>query len=473
MAIVTAQVSSSARRAISPWSATFKDRELERAYRKFAVDQNGRVDQLLMISGALILALYGFLDWMVLGDLASWTVANRAIASSLIAGCWILSYTSFGQRHLMWISAMTVVLATVCMMTMIMKIGSISPPYYIGLIHVGVMFSSVARINFRVCTSLLYFIIGWFLIATWGFKVDPAFVSGRFFVVGTLMSCAMGNYFLEYTRRQDFIAHREREQFYLQVQAMADEAEKSVKRKNALLNVLGHVVKTPLHQIIGYAQIIEQSDDLPEETRDTPGFAAEIHRAGVALSHQSQRILDYSRADAGLITSKPQRSHCKRMVREAIYRHEAMINEKKIALAVNCDETPVYADTRHIVRALDELIDNAIRYSPPGSQLRIESHITSAGVVLSIGDNGPGIPEGDIDHVGDALNRTEEFRNMGGDKLGIGVSLARTLVRIGGGKLYFSSIPDQGSLAQIVFPHVMEPDNRNKNATLAPLKKAS
>ncbi|MEM9422570.1 MAG: HAMP domain-containing sensor histidine kinase, partial [Pseudomonadota bacterium] len=277
---------------------------------------------------------------------------------------------------------------------------------------------------------------------------------------------------LERNRRLEYLEFRAKEHYYAQVKVMAEEAELSVRRKNALLNVLGHVVKTPLHQIIGYAQIIEQSEALPPEEEQISSFAEEIRRAGQALSYQSQRILDYSRAEADLIGSQFHDSNAARMVREAIYRHEDSIREKHINVKIGCGETPIRVDTRHVIRALDELIDNAVRYCPPGSNILITTEETVGGLALTIADDGPGIAEGDINRVGDALNQTEEFRNMGGDKLGIGVSLAHILLKLGGGKLHFCSIPDIGTVARVIFPRTTKPPKENGTATRSTQKVA-
>ena len=263
---------------------------------------------------------------------------------------------------------------------------------------------------------------------------------------------------VERDRRLEYLEVRAKDAYYRQVVTMAEDAEASVKRKNALLNVLGHVVKTPLHQVIGYAQIMEQTikqgeaDGIPD-SHSMAQFAGEIRKAGTSLSNQSQRILNYTRAEGGLLPSHPQRTTPKRLIKEAISRYEEKIARQCLEVIDESRDIDIIADTRHLVNGIDELIDNTLRYSPPGSTLRIWVEETVSGIVLSIEDNGPGITEGELQLQSDSLETQEDFRHMRGDKLGIGLPLSHALIKVGGGKLYFSSIPDSGSLARIVFPY--------------------
>ncbi|MEM9235050.1 MAG: HAMP domain-containing sensor histidine kinase, partial [Pseudomonadota bacterium] len=396
----------------------------------------------------------------------------RVISFPILVALFFLTFTPWGHRNMMWITVAIVATVSVSFAFIMAAIGSASPPYYVGLIQLAVQFSAVARLNFRVCAGLLGFMTLTLFFATRGFPAGVDLLTGQVLVISIFIGSAAGNYFLERNRRMEFVTYREREHFYARVKEMAEDAERSVDRKNALLNVLGHVVKTPLHQIIGYAQIIEQTDAETEADQETRSFASEIYRAGTTLSHQSQRLLDYSRADAGLLPASPQTTTPARVVREAIYRHEDPADAKRIKLEIDCEENDIVIDPRHMTRALDELIDNAVRYCPPGSTVRISSTRTAAGTVISIADNGPGIVEANFDLAGEALRQVEDVRKLGGDKLGIGVSLSRTLARISGGALYFSSIPDKGSLAQILIPDCKIDDLRAE-AEVPALKQAS
>lgn len=460
-------------RPINRWTARLKDAQLERAYRRYAVETGGHLDRLLMISGAAAHVGYALLDWFAVRDIAPAMNANRFIAASLMVALWAFSFTNTGRRFHMWLSLAIAGIAIISTSILIHQVGSPSPPYYVGLIHVGVGFSALGRITFRANSALLLLITAGFFWSVADLPKTPALVTGQFFVIGTFMSCAMSNYFLETNRRIEFLTVREKEIYYVQVQAMADEAKQSLRRKNALLNVLGHVVKTPLHQMIGYAQLIEQTARQANADADEVAFAEEISRAGQALTHQSQRILDYARADAGLISATPQKTNVARVVAEVMYRHEDTIAEKRLDLHNEVEGLDVVVDVRHVVRAFDEVLDNAVRYSPPGTEIHLYTETEADRVILCLRDAGPGIAEGDVDRIGDALNRTEEFRNVGGDKLGIGVSLARILAEIGQAKVLLSSFPGQGTLVQIIMPRREVESPAEADASLTTLSSAA
>ncbi len=437
---------------LDPWSVRFRDSALERDFRRYSTERDNATDQFILLSGVGIFIAYGFLDWLTLGDLAIWVIGLRIASAPLSISLILWTYTPRGRAHMQAVSTIIMGLGTICLALMVYSLGLVSPPYYVGILHFAIAFSSIIRVNFRVCLALLLFMYGSIAVATINIPKGPDLYAAHFFLISILTSCAMVNYFLERNRRNEFLQAQQRAAYYQQVQEMADEAERSVKRKNAILNVLGHVVKTPLHQIIGYAQIIEQTGKM-QGGEDLSGFAEEIQRAGNTLSHQSQRLLDFSRADSGLISPVLKKTTPARLVREALYRNETAATEKAINIVQECDETEVLVDSRQLVRALEEIIDNAIQFSAPGASVTIKSNATAGGVVLTIADNGPGIPPEDLDRVIDAMNRTEDFRNVGGDKLGIGVSLARALVTIAGGKFYFASAPEHGTLVTFVLPY--------------------
>lgn len=439
--------------ALDLWSVRFQDQSKEGAFKTFSVDRNGLTERFIMFSGAGLHLSYGVLDALTIGDLATSTIIVRLLGFLLIIPAVAWTLTSLGKRNIMWVASFVVVVMAVSMGIMIQWMGTITPPYYVGFIHLSLVFCSVVQINFRVCAALLLFNYATFLYAMPVIPNQVDLVAAHFFLVATFISCATVNYVLERSRRLEFVEYREKQRYFDQVREMRDAAEGSLRRRNALLNVLGHVVKTPLHQVIGYAQVIEQTAKMSGEETEIPGFADEIVRAGQTLSHQSQRILDYSRAEAGLLNISLQTTTPKRLISEVTHKYLQPAEDKKVAIKIDCEETPVFVDPRHMARGLDELVGNAVAYCPPGSTITIRSRMAAERIVLSIMDDGPGIPESEIARVSDALNQTDEFKNVGGDRLGIGVSLARILIRISGGELLFSSAPDKGCLAEIVlFP---------------------
>lgn len=457
----------SAHGALDLWSDRFTDPVRERAFKAYSQVRNGPTERFILISGTGIHLAYGILDWLTLGpEIAPITVLIRVLGVLLLAPLYAWTFSKRGAAYIMWVSVAAALIMSSSMGLMLHKMQTITPPYYVGFIHLSLVFSSVLQINFRVCLSLLLSNYVIFSLAVPPITGHADFIAAHFFLIASFVSCAVVNYVLERNRRLEFVEYKEKQRYYDEVQRLANETEISLHRRNALLNVLGHVVKTPLHQIIGYAQVIEQTEKMAPEPTENLEFAAEIVRAGQTLSHQSQRILDYSRAEAGLLNVSLQTTNPERLVNEALHTVEKSAEDKKIAIESHCTDANIIADSRHMTLALNEIIGNAVKYCPPGSRIDIYTEETPLGILLSIKDNGPGIPESELGRVSDALNQTEEFRNMGGDRLGIGVSLACILARIAGGRLFFSSIPNAGSLAQILFA---KPERQSETA----LKRAS
>ena len=120
------------------------------------------------------------------------------------------------------------------------------------------------------------------------------------------------------------------------------------------------------------------------------------------------------------------------LVRDVIELYQVVAEEKSISLSHTLTlELAVHADRNRIQQALANLIDNAIKYTPPGGRVEVSAGRENSAVVLRVRDNGMGIPADEIPRIWDRLYRGDKSRTEKG--LGLGLSLVKAVVHAHGG----------------------------------------
>lgn len=130
---------------------------------------------------------------------------------------------------------------------------------------------------------------------------------------------------------------------------------------------------------------------------------------------------------------------------------ELIVRSKNIALHVSAAaETSVYGDPSKIKQVLEILLDNAIRHTPAGGEISIGIDSTPKSVTLTVADNGEGIPPAHRDKIFDRFYQVDRARSTG--KAGLGLSIARYIIKQHGGTIKVDSLPGQGATFVITLP---------------------
>jgi signal transduction histidine kinase len=112
----------------------------------------------------------------------------------------------------------------------------------------------------------------------------------------------------------------------------------------------------------------------------------------------------------------------------------------------------VNIDAKRIRQVLDNLIDNAIKYSPPGTEIVISSEVSGNELLVSISDHGVGIPAGELTNIFDRMYRIEQRVYSGVSGMGLGLYIAQGLVEAHDGKIWAESTLGQGSTIKFTIP---------------------
>jgi PAS domain S-box-containing protein len=231
--------------------------------------------------------------------------------------------------------------------------------------------------------------------------------------------------------------------------------EREVERmKTEFLSNISHELRTPLTPIKGYAEIL-RSRPVPQEK--VGSFLDGILEATDRLERVIDLLVSYAAVEAGRLTVHAEPLKVRDLLDRAVARWSRRTGEshplsRKVARGVGT----VSADRRLLDRSLDELIDNAVKYSPGGGRVTLTAAVSDNGdgpaVELSVADRGVGIPPDHLDAVFDDFRQLDgsATRQYGG--LGLGLAYVNRIVRAHDGELRCQSIPGKGSTFTIVLP---------------------
>jgi signal transduction histidine kinase len=214
---------------------------------------------------------------------------------------------------------------------------------------------------------------------------------------------------------------------------------------------VSYELRSPLTTIIGFAHFLSDPTTGPMTLKQSE-YLSYITSSTNALLAIINNILDLATIDAGAMTLNLGPVDVKKTVTEATAGIQDRLANEHIRLDVDIDPTiqDFVADERRIVQVLYNLLANAVGFSPTHGAVGLRARRTSNGVVFSVSDSGPGIPDGVKDKVFDWFeSHANGSRHRGA---GLGLSLVRSFVELHGGRVHVDSIVGQGTVVTCEFP---------------------
>ena len=228
--------------------------------------------------------------------------------------------------------------------------------------------------------------------------------------------------------------------------------ETLTRRKREFLANMSHELRTPLNAIIGFGEVLAQEIFGPLNPRQYD-YVRDIVGSGRQLLALINDILDLAKIDAGRMELALEDVSVHEMLRQVASRFmgDAARSDVDIAVVVDPDAGTVMADRRRVAQVLDILVSNALRFSPHGSSVAVRAIRGDDGVLVAVGDNGPGVDPKDHGRI------FEEFGQLTPDLAspgpGLGLPLARAFVELHHGRLDVISEPEQhGSVFVFMIP---------------------
>ena len=232
--------------------------------------------------------------------------------------------------------------------------------------------------------------------------------------------------------------------------------EREVERmKSEFLSRIGHELRTPLTAILGYSDILRRRKVPQAKARE---FHDEIYESGQRLSRIVQMLEFSAAAEAGRSLMRPERTSVRAIVDPVVTEWGARVNgDHAITRRVARGLPDITADRRWLALSLNELVDNAVKFSPEGGKVNVVATSATSddgrpAVEISVVDEGVGMTDADVDRIfGDfAQGDSSDTRRFGG--LGLGLSLVKRVAEAHGGRVSCDSTPRKGSKFSIVIP---------------------
>ena len=219
-------------------------------------------------------------------------------------------------------------------------------------------------------------------------------------------------------------------------------------RRDLIANA-SHEFKTPLFSLAGSLELIDEGDLSPEEQSE---FLQVMRQQVDRLRNMAVSMLDLSRVEAGSFELNPEDVDLALLGQSVLDEFQAQAQSKDVALSFEGEDgQTAWCDEQRLVQVLRALIDNAVKYSPPGSSVRLSSTLEDKEAVVVVADDGPGISRSELPHVFERFHRGREERGTTAGA-GLGLSIARELTEMMGGGITAASPPDGGACFTVRLP---------------------
>ncbi|MBO7251878.1 MAG: PAS domain-containing sensor histidine kinase [Oscillospiraceae bacterium] len=219
-------------------------------------------------------------------------------------------------------------------------------------------------------------------------------------------------------------------------------------RREFTANV-SHELKTPLHTISGYAELMK-TGLVPAE--DMPGFAEKIYTQAQRMRLLVENTLRLSRLDEGAEDLQQTNVDLQQVARDVI--QELTAPAELASVSITLESPPVSVRTvPQLVRAIVfNLAENAVKYNTPGGNVLIRISQKDTGILLSVTDTGIGIPEQDQERIFERFYRVDKSRSAAVDGTGLGLSIVKHACLILKARLELTSTPGNGTTISVHFP---------------------
>ena len=230
------------------------------------------------------------------------------------------------------------------------------------------------------------------------------------------------------------------------------------ERRNFVSNV-SHELRTPLTSIKSYTEALV--DGAWENKEIAPGFLKVIETETDRMMRMITDLLNLSRMDQNRLALEKEFINMNELVVHIVNRFEMVLQSEpyrdknyRILTDITQRDLWVELDQDKITQVLDNIINNAIKYSPDGGRIIVRLMETHTDIIVSVSDEGLGISRKDIPHLFDRFYRVDKARSraMGGS--GLGLAIAQEVIQLHGGKIWVNSIENKGSTFFVSLPYI-------------------
>ena len=234
-----------------------------------------------------------------------------------------------------------------------------------------------------------------------------------------------------------------------QTQEMRDDFSELDRLKSNFIAITSHELRTPLGLILGHATFMKEM--IPEEFVEPMDT---IIRSATRLKEIVENLTNVGNYETGLASIRQNTISIPDIIEDVESSFQDMAALKNISLATNIktEDLQVIADADKITAALSNLVRNAITFTNEGGHILISTEEITGHVQVSVKDDGVGIPASDLSNVFERFFQVESHLTRHHTGMGLGLSVAKSMIELHGGRIWVESIQGQGSTFTFILP---------------------
>lgn len=237
-----------------------------------------------------------------------------------------------------------------------------------------------------------------------------------------------------------------------QLEARSREAEQANQLKSEFLASMSHELRTPLHTIIGFSELLTEQLEGPLNPKQHR-FVGHILQDARHLLELINQVLDISKIESGRLELRRESFDFGQCIEEVLagIRHHAA-SKNIIIESKNGFQGPLHADRLRVKEIFYNLLNNAVKFTPQGGRVWVESGREGGFLVATVRDTGIGISEKEHTAIFEKFYQAGDPKENTREGTGLGLPITRRLVELHGGSISVESRPGQGSEFTVTFP---------------------
>lgn len=246
--------------------------------------------------------------------------------------------------------------------------------------------------------------------------------------------------------------------FFVWIERDITKAKEIDQAKTEFVSLASHQLRTPLSAINWYTEMLIDGD-AGDVNEDQKNYLNEIYRGSKRMVDLVNSLLNVSRLELGTFIVEPTVTSLESIARDVVNEMKSQIIKKKLMICedYSSDVPQIPIDLKLIRIVFQNLISNAIKYTPENGRIeitiQIEKHVEEAkNILVTVKDTGYGIPKYQHDKIFSKLFRADNVKKMEAEGTGLGMYIVKQIIDETGGKIWFESEEDKGSIFYITIP---------------------
>ena len=235
-----------------------------------------------------------------------------------------------------------------------------------------------------------------------------------------------------------------------ELKAAKEKAEESDRLKTAFIQNISHEIRTPLNGIVGFVELLQQADN---ESDKKAQYVEIINSCTQQLTTLVNDFIDISKLESGTLELNISEFQIKEIIRDldAYFSRQAKEKDLSFTIVNEIENITIKSDRDKIKQAIDNLVSNGIKFTSEGN-VNVTFRRLNDNLIISVADTGIGIRDSDKDIIFDRFRQAEIGLNKPYGGSGLGLAISKGNVEFLGGKIWFESQPEKGSVFTFSVP---------------------